>query len=121
MLVKNRETYYVTVTFDATAQFTKFLDLIEGDEIRVVQCIYAGAPAVDTVRRVVWDGVTDCLLLFDSNHQNSNINTRIKIHGKKIRGVQQFSVFNVDGTPSTDLVGEFGFIFEVVKYYEPAN
>ena len=115
-IVKDRQTYFINQDMNGlNGTFSKYLSINDTDELRVVQVIYVGADA-DSVYRVAWHGLTDCLCLFDVQHQSGNVNIRHNVHGKSIQGTQNFTIHNPDGTIKTDIAGKLGIVFEAIKY-----
>ena len=115
-LVKDRQTHFITKQLDGTGQFDYELNLNDADELKVVQTLYTnGGGEADAVFRVSWEGVMECLSLFDVDH-SSSVNIRHNVHGKVIRGKYKFRIFNTANEQDNTLNGHLGIVFETVKY-----
>lgn len=136
-IVKHRDTYYVTTQLDGSGRFSANININKmGDEIRIIQVVYVpdtqdnnfdegGNAAVgdankflsgNSLFRLGWDGVAECMFLFDIEHTDSNLNIRLNTHGRDLQGRQSFTIYNHLGAVDRFLNGRFGFVFESVKY-----
>lgn len=116
MLVKNRQTFTIVKAINSNT-ITNYLDIpFPADELRIVQVIYVSDPGATTdyVNVLSWEGVGD-LFLFDNSNASANVNIRLNVHGKLLRGTHTFKI-RTDTGPQNGLVGVLGFIFEAIQY-----
>lgn len=115
MLVKNRQTFTVLELIGLSDTFTQDIDIpFPADELRIVQIVHSVSLGDDIVNVVSWEGVGD-LFMFDNSNSSVNVDIRINVKGKCIRGTQTFKIRTDDG-PQDELVGVLGFIFEAIQH-----